>query len=217
MWVEKYKPRNLEEVAGHGKLISLLRKYIEAGDIPHFLFYGVQGTGKTLIGELIGQKLLGEYFDTNFILCDASNDRSIGKIRPTVLSAIRNKTVNGQLRILFFDESDGLMGDAQDFLRGAMNNTGNTRFIFTCNDVTQLKKPLKDRFMSFEFKGLRKEDIIKRLTFIRDNEELEIELSDLELIAKNSKGSMRGAITELEKISMTGNDEEEIVQRYLGK
>lgn len=217
MWTEKYCPTHLKEVAGHKKLKSIILKYIEAGDIPHFLFHGLQGTGKTIIAELIGHELLGDNFDENFIPCDASNDRSVGKIRPTVMNAIRNATINGYVRILFFDEADGLMTDAQDFLRGAIKNKrNNTRFIFACNDITQIKDPIQDRCMCFEFKGLKKDDIIKRLIFIRDNEKVKIELSELERIAKESKGSMRKAITELEKVSMSSDNEEEtLMRKYL--
>jgi len=217
MWTDDYKPKHLEEVAGHKKLKSVIRKYIKTGDIPHFIFHGLQGTGKTLLAELTGHELLGEDYDTNFIVCDASNDRSVGKIRPTVMNSIRNATINGYLRILFFDEADGLMDDAMKFLRGAINNCNNTRFIFACNDITQIIEPIQDRCMCFEFKGLKKDDIIKRLIFIRDNEKLKIELSEVERIAKESGGSMRKAITELEKLSMTGNEEETLLRRYVKK
>ena len=217
MWTETYRPKHLEQVAGHGKLKSVIRKCIEAGDIPHLLFFGMQGTGKTLIAEIIGHELLGDNYETNFITCDASNDRSVGKIRPTVMNAIRNATINGHLRILLFDEADGLLSDAQDFLRGAINKCNNTRFIFTCNDITQIKEPIQDRCMCFEFKGLRKEDITKRLRFICNNEQITIADAELERIVKESKGSMRKAITELEKASMAGDNEDELLRRYLKK
>lgn len=217
MWTEKYRPEKLDDVVRHEKLKSVIRKYIKAKDMPHFLFHGIQGTGKTLIAELIGRELLGEAFDENFITCDASNDRSIGKIRPTVMNAIRNATFNGYLRIILFDEADGLLADSQDFLRGAINKCNNTRFIFTCNDITQIKEPIQDRCMCFEFKGLRKEDITKRLKFISNNEQISISDAELERIAKECKGSMRRAITELEKLSMTENTEEAILNRYLRK
>ena len=103
------------------------------------------------------------------------------------------------------------------FLRGAINNCNNTRFIFACNDITQIIKPIQDRCMCFEFKGVKKNDIIKRLVFIRDNEKVKIELPEVERIAKESGGSMRKAITELEKASMTGNGEETLLRRYVKK
>lgn len=219
MWTEDYRPKHLEEVAGHEKLKSVIQKYIKTGDIPNFLFFGITpGTGKTLFAELIGHEVLGEEaFDTNFIPWDASNDRSVGKIRPVVMNAIRNTTMNGYLRIMLFDEADGLMDDSQKFLRGAMNKSGMARFILTCNDRTKIIKPIQNRCMVFEFKPLKKDDIIKRLVFIRDNEKVKIELPDLERIAKESGGSMRGAITELEKLSMTGNEEETLLRGYLKK
>lgn len=217
MWTEKYSPQDLNGVAGHGKLKSLLRKYIERGDIPNLLFYGMQGTGKTILAEIIGHELLGEEFDLNFICCDSSNDRSIGKIRPVVTNALRNATINGYLRLMLFDEVDGLMEDAQKFLRGAMNNYNNTRFIFTCNEISKILEPLQDRFMCFEFKALKKDVIMKRLIFIRDNEKVEIKLSEIERIAKESNGSMRNAITELEKASLMDNDEEEVLNRCMRK
>ena len=218
MWTEKYKPGKLDEVAGHAKLKTLIRKYTEAGDIPNLLLHGVTpGTGKTLIAELIAREILGEAYDTNLIYCDASNDRSVGKIRPVTMSALRNATINGYLRILLFDEADGLISDAQDFLRGAMNKRGVVRFIFTCNDISRIKEPIQDRCMRFEFKPLKKDDIIKRLKYICDNEQITILDAELDKIIKASKGSMRNAITELEKLSMTGDSEDEILQRYLKK
>ena len=218
MWTEKYKPKKLDEVAGHAKLKKLIRKYIESGDIPNLLLHGVTpGTGKTLIAELIAREILGEAYDTNLIYCDASNDRSVGKIRPVTMSALRNATINGYLRILLFDEADGLISDAQDFLRGAMNKRGVVRFVFTCNDISRIKEPVQNRCMCFEFKPLRKEDITNRLKFICDSEQITIPDAELERIVKASKGSMRNAITELEKASMTDDSEEEILKRYLKK
>ena len=216
-WTDKYKPRNLDEVAGHEKLKSVIQTYIEVGDIPHFFFYGTQGTGKTLFAELIGMLLLRECFDDNFIPVDASNDRSLGKIRKLVMNVIRNLPIMGSLRIIRFDECDGLFEDTQQFLRGAINNCNTTRFIFTCNDKTEIIEPLQDRCMCFEFKPLKKEDIIKRLKFVAMSEQLTISDTEIEQIAKESNGSMRKAIIELEKASMVGNDEEEILRRYLEK
>jgi len=217
MWVEEYRPKHLDEVAGHSKLKSVIQKCIKAGDIPHFLFFGKNGTGKTLLSELIGYELLGYTFDTNFISVNASDDRSVGKVRDLVLNAIKHSTVNGYLRIILLDECDGMLADAQEVLRGAINKCNNTRFILTCNDVTKIIEPLQDRCMCFEFKPLKKDDIIKRLIFIRDNERVKIELSEIERIAKESGGSMRKAITELEKVSMSDNEEEAILRRYLKK
>ena len=215
MWTEEYNPKTLNEVVGHEKLKSVIRKCIKAGDIPHFLFYGVQGTGKTLIANLIAEIFLGEDIDTNFVPVDSSNDRSEGKMRKIVMPAIKNATVNGNIRIILLDESDGLFEDTQKFLRGAINKANKARFILTCNDRTKIIEPIQDRCMCFEFKCLKKDDIIKRLIFIRDNERVKIELTEIERIAKESGGSMRKAITELEKLSMTGNEEEAILRRYL--
>jgi replication factor C small subunit len=219
MWTEKYDPVDLDEVVGHDKLKRVIKKGIEVGDIPHFIFHGITpGTGKTIIANLIGHELLGDVFDVNWIPLDGSNDRSVGKIRPTVMNAIKNATINGYLRIIFLDEADGLMDDAMKFLRGAMNNCNHTRFIFTCNDITQIIEPIQDRCMCFEFKPLKKDDIVKRLMFIRDNEKVKIEQVELERIAKESRGSVRRAITKLEEESMVGDDKEDgLLERYLNK
>ena len=218
MWTEQYRPKHLEEVAGHEKLKSVIRKYIEAGDIPHFFFHGATpGTGKTLIAELIGHEILGEAFDENFIEINASDDRTVQKMRDVVLNAIKHSTINGYLRIILLDEMDGVLEPAQALLRRPMEKSNRTRFILTANDEKSIIEPIKSRCMCFEFKGLKKDDIIKRLNFIRHNEKAKIELSEVERIAKESGGSMRKAITELEKLSMTGNEEETLLKRYLKK
>ena len=218
MWTEKYKPKRLDEVVGHEKLKSVIRKCIKAGDMPHFLFHGIiPGTGKTLIAELIGRELLGEVFDENFIEINASDDRTVQKMRDIVLNAIKHSTINGHLRIILLDEMDGVLEPAMALLRRPMEKSNRTRFILTANDEKSIIEPIKSRCMCFEFKPLRKEDILKRLIFIRDNEKVNIELSEIERIAKDSMGSMRRAITELEKASMADNGEDELLRRYVRK
>jgi DNA polymerase III delta prime subunit len=218
MWTEKYKPGNLADVVGLDQLVAMIKKYAEGGDIPHFLFYGKQGTGKTLLAELIGKTLLGDYTDGNFIKVNASDDRSIIKIRNLVLTAIKHATINGNLRIILLDECDGLLLDAQEILRGAMDKSIKTRFILTCNDVSKVIVPLQDRFIRFEFKGVKAKDIIKRLAFIVEKEQLEVSGDMLEKIAKKSGGSVRSAILELEKLVMSGLDcDEDFFERLNGK
>ena len=215
MWIEKYKPKNLDEVVGHEKLKAVIRKCIERGDIPHFLFYGLTGTGKTLIAELIGHELLKENFNDNFIEINASDDRTVQKMREVVVNAITHSTINGYIRVILLDEMDGVLQPAQELLRRPMEKSHKTRFILTANDVDSIIDPIKNRCMCFEFKPLKKEDIIKKLTFIARNENLKITKTQLEVIAKQSKGSMRQAIIELEKISMIEDSEEELLRKYM--
>ena len=214
MWIEKYKPKSLGEVVGHEGLKSIVGKYIEQRDIPHFLFFGKPGTGKTLIAELIAKELLGGTND-NFIEMNASDDRTVEKVRKIVLNGIKHSTLNGKLRIILLDEADGLLVPAQEILRRPMEKSYKTRFIITANDVKSIIEAIKSRCMSFEFKGVNKEDMLRRLRFIRDNEHSMISDRELELIATNCDGDLRQAIIELEKASMGGDSGEEIVKRYL--
>jgi replication factor C small subunit len=214
MWVEKYKPGSLDEVVGHEGLKSILRKYVEQKDTPHLFFFGKPGTGKTLIAELIAKEILGDT-NGNFIEMNASDDRTVDKVRKIVLNGIKHSTLNGKLRIILLDEADGLLISAQEILRRPMEKSYKTRFIITANDVKSIIEAIKSRCMSFEFKGVKKEDIIKRLRFIRDKEQSTIPDREIELIAHNCDGDLRQAITELEKASMGDDSGEEIVKRYL--
>jgi replication factor C small subunit len=216
MWTEKYKPENLDEVVGYDRLVALIKKCVEQHDVPHFLFFGKPGTGKTLIAELTAKALLGDLMEGNFIKINASDDRSVGKIRELVIRAIKNATVNGYLRIILLDECDGLLQDAQEILRGAIDKSNSTRFILTCNDASKIIAPLQDRCLRFEFKGLKSKDIIKRLRVIMIEEHKEVSEQVLERIAKQSDGSMRSAILELEKCSMAGFDDD-FFERFNGK
>ncbi|RZN34664.1 MAG: AAA family ATPase [Methanophagales archaeon ANME-1-THS] len=214
MWIEKYKPKSLGEVVGHEGLKSIVGKYIEQRDIPHFLFFGKPGTGKTLIAELVAKELLGGTND-NFIEMNASDDRTVEKVRKIVLNGIKHSTLNGKLRIILLDEADGLLVPAQEILRRPMEKSSKTRFIITANEVKSIIEAIKSRCMSFEFKGVNKEDMLRRLRFIRDNEHSTISDRELELIATNCNGDLRQAITELEKASMGDDNGAEIVKRYL--
>lgn len=217
MWTEQYRPSRLNDVVGHEKLKRIIQKCIEVGDFPNFFFYGKPGTGKTSIAEIIGREFLGECFDSNFIEINASDDRTVQKMRDIVLNAVKHSTVNGYMRIILLDEMDGILEPAQELLRRPMEKSQKTRFILTANNEKSVIEPIKDRCMCFEFKSLKKDDIVKRLIFIRDNEKANIELPEIERIAKESGGSMRKAITELEKASMSDNEEEAILRRYLKK
>jgi replication factor C small subunit len=217
MWVEKYKPRNFDEVVGYAALKAALKAYAVERDMPHLLFYGKSGTGKTLTAELMAKELLGEYCEGNYIYLNASDDRSVSKIREQVITAIKHSTINGYLRIILLDEADGLLSDAQDVLRGAMNKCGKTRFLFTCNNITEIKAAIQDRCMMFAFKGLDKSDIIKRMEHIRASERLNIPDSIIDRIARESNGSMRKAIIELEKMSKGAGSNDELLRKYIDK
>lgn len=219
-WYEKHKPKTLTEMVGHKEIFAEIEGFILSGDIPPLLFWGKPGTGKTLTAEVIAYMILGDEPNGNFIPIDASNDRTIEKMRKRVINAIRNMPLFAPIKIIFLDEADGLLSDAQDILKTPVQKAKTTLFIFACNDPSKIIPAIVSRCRVYEFKPLTEADIIQGLKRIMVKENVTLDDSILRDIAKKSQGDMRAAINELQGIAATNNRSSEIdkiVQQYMNK
>lgn len=217
-WNEKYRPETFIDISGHREQLTQIEGFILSGDIPHLLFYGEPGTCKTTIAGIIANKLLGDNHNGNFIELNASDERKIDDMRKIVIRAIKHKPLFAKIKIILFDEADGLTPDAQNILKRPMEKTKNTLFIFTCNDPTAIIKPIRSRCAVFEFKPLSESDIIEGLNRIAIKENLNIDNNTLQGIVKKVNGDMRQAVNELQKAAALTNRNAEIdriVQQYI--
>ncbi len=217
-WIEKNRPQTFTEMVGLNEVLTAIEGFILSGDIPHLLFYGEPGTGKTTTALIIAHKLLGEYFEMNFIEINASDTRDEGDIRKRVIRALKHKPIGSDIRVIVLDEADGLKPTAQDLLKRPIEKTRNTIFIFTCNDINSIIKPIKSRCAVFEFKRISEADIVEGLKRIAVKEKVSIQDDVLRNIARKVDGDMRAAVNELQKAAALNNrnsEVERIVKQYM--
>lgn len=217
-WIEKHRPKTFTDLVGLNDVCTAIEGFILSGNIPHLLFHGEAGTGKTTVAEIVGHKLLGEWYDNNFIEINASDTREEGDMRKKVVRAIKNQPIGGDLRVIFLDEADGLKPTAQDIIKRPIEKTTNTLFILACNDLSAIIKPIRSRCAVFEFKRISESDIVEGLKRIADKEKLTIGDDVLRNIARKVDGDMRSAVNELQKAAALNNRSSEIdriVKQYL--
>ncbi|MEM0127578.1 MAG: replication factor C small subunit [Thermoplasmatales archaeon] len=200
LWIEKYRPKKLEDIIGQKIVIERLKSYVEQKNLPHLLFAGPSGTGKTTAAIVLARVLYGEEWKENFLELNASDDRGIKMVRDTVKEYSRIMPSNPLgFKILFLDEADYMTDEAQAALRRTMENfTKTTRFIISCNYSSKIIEPIQSRTAIFRFKAIPNEDMIKLLSSILKNEGREFEKKALEVIAEMSYGDMRKAINTLQ-------------------
>lgn len=171
IWVEKYRPSTLEGYVGNDVVRSKIEHYIETQDIPHLLFYGTAGTGKTTAA-----KILVKNIECDYMFINASDERGIDTVRDKIkgfASTIGFKP----LKIVVLDEADFLGREAQPALRNLMEAySGTTRFILTANYIERIIDPLVSRTQVYKLVPPSKKEVAKKLATILTDESVEYEV-----------------------------------------
>jgi len=219
-WVEKYRPKSVDEVVFQDEVTQTLRKALETGNLPHLLFYGPPGTGKTSTILAIALQLYGPEEKQNRVLeHNASDERGINVVRTKVkdfASLTAKKEDTGKYpcpayKIAILDEADLMTVDAQNALRRVIEQySRTTRFCLICNYVSRIIEPLASRCAKFRFKPLATDGIASRLKFIADQEKVILNDDVLNEICKVSGGDMRKAITTLHSAYRLFGDEVDV-------
>ncbi|MHA1578761.1 MAG: replication factor C small subunit [Candidatus Freyarchaeota archaeon] len=206
MWTEKYRPKRLEDIVDHEEIVSRLEGFVAQKDLPHCLFAGPPGTGKTTAALCLAHDLFGEHFQGNFLELNASDARGIDVIRTTVKDFARTMSLGDiPFKILVLDEADALTPEAQQALRRTMERyTRTCRFILIVNYSSKIIEPIQSRCALFRFPPLNREDIIGMLKFISEKEGVKLEDDGIEAILYVSEGDMRKAINTLQAASALG-------------
>lgn len=204
--MEKYRPQTLAEVVGHPEITERLTAYSQTGNLPHLMFAGPAGTGKTTSALALARALFKEAWTYNFHELNASDERGIGIVRGKIKDFARTKPMgDAAFKIIFLDEADALTADAQAALRRTMERYAATcRFILSCNYSSRIIEPIQSRCALFRFKPLRSEDIKSMLRRVAKAETLEITPDGIEAIIYIARGDLRKAINTLQVAATTG-------------
>ncbi|CAO1637487.1 unnamed protein product [Parajaminaea phylloscopi] len=206
-WVEKYRPKSIDDVAAQEHTVNVLRKTLLSSNLPHMLFYGPPGTGKTSTILALARQLFGpELMRTRVLELNASDERGITVVREKIKSFAKLAVSNADVgfpcppyKIIILDEADSMTQDAQSALRRIMEQYSRiTRFCLVCNYVTRIIEPLASRCSKFRFRMLDSASTRDRLEYIAKAESVAFEDGVLDTLIKTSDGDMRRAITYLQ-------------------
>ena len=205
IWTEKYRPLKLDEIVDQTHIVDRLKSFVKNKTIPHMIFAGPPGTGKTCCAIAIARELFGESWRQNFQETNASDMRGIDVIRTRIKNFSRTKPIGSTFKIIFLDEGDALTSDAQNALRRLMEMYADvTRFIISCNYSSNLISPIQSRAAVFRFKFLSKENVFSYLEKIVKAEKIKIDKDALEAVYEISEGDLRKATNILQASAMMG-------------
>jgi replication factor C small subunit len=206
IWVEKYRPQKLSEIVGQQEIVSRLQTFVDKKTLPHLLFAGPAGTGKTTAALCIARELFGEGWRQNLLELNTSDERGIDTIRTKVKDYARTRPIGDvPYKIILLDECDALTADAQHALRRTMEMYTHTcRFILDCNYSNRIIEPIQSRCAVFRFRRLTDKDIEQMFKRIARAEKLTIAPEAIKAIAYLSEGDMRKAINILQAAASLG-------------
>lgn len=208
MWVESYRPESLDEVIGHDESVNQLQRWVDDPSVPHMLFSGPAGSGKTASITAFARDKYGEGWKNNVMMLNASDERGIDVIRDKVKSFARQSTAvgsNADYKIIFLDEMDALTSSAQPALRRVMEQYSDaTRFMMTCNYQNKIIDPLLSRCAIFNFNRLDDTEIKEFLDRIVDGEDLDVNDNLLWDLVEHSRGDARKAVNTLQAAETNG-------------
>ncbi|KAE9381707.1 putative replication factor protein [Stipitochalara longipes BDJ] len=210
-WVEKYRPKSLNDVTAQDHTITVLQRTLQSSNLPHMLFYGPPGTGKTSTVLALAKELYGpELIKSRVLELNASDERGISIVREKVKDFARMQLSNPSAayraqypcppyKIIILDEADSMTQDAQSALRRTMETYSKiTRFCLICNYVTRIIDPLASRCSKFRFKSLDQGNAKRRVEEIAEKEGVKLEDGAVDALIKCSEGDLRKAITFLQ-------------------
>lgn len=203
VWTEKHRPDTLDEVVGQEKIIERLKAFVDEGTIPHLMFAGPAGTGKTTSALALAKDLYGDEWKQNFMETNASDDRGIDVVREKIKDFARTKPVNAEYKIIFLDEADALTTDAQQALRRTMERySDNARFILSCNYSSKIIDPIQSRCAVFRFNRIEEDEVKEFIKTIAEREDFKISEEAIEAVLRVSSGDMRRVVNVLQTATM---------------
>jgi replication factor C small subunit len=219
-WTEKYRPHKLSEMIGQKDIVRSMHGFVKAGNMPHLLFAGPPGCGKTTATLALARELYGEQVHEGLLEMNASDERGIDIVRGKIKDFARTiPLAKVPFKLIFLDEADSLTSDAQSALRRTMEMyVSATRFILGANYSSKIIEPIQSRCSVFRFKALSDEEMKEMVGRIAEAEKLKIEEKAYAALAYVSEGDMRRLINALQGAALHGpHITEEAVFRFAAR
>jgi replication factor C small subunit len=193
IWTEKYRPKAFSEIKGQDAIVGKIKSFVEQRNLPHVLFAGPPGVGKSTLALVTARELFGEHWRQNFLELNASDERGIDVVRVKVKDFARTKAIgNVPFKIIFLDECDALTKEAQQALRRTMENyTGTCRFVLAANYSSKIIDPIQSRCAVFRFRPLSQEDVFRIIDAIAAQEKLTLTPESKKALHEASDGDCR--------------------------
>jgi replication factor C small subunit len=220
MWAEKYRPKRLDGIVDQKEIVERLKSFAKSRNVPHCIFAGPPGTGKTTAALCLARDLYGDVYREHLMELNASDERGIDVVRETVKTFARVKSI-GEIpfKILILDEADNMTSDAQQALRRTMERfTETCRFIMCANYSGKIIEPIQSRCAPFRFTHLPREEHDCYLKDIAAKEEVKLTTEGLDAIFEVCGGDLRRAINTLQSAASLGKPvDAKVVYSVTGK
>ena len=220
MWVEKYRPKKISEIVNQKEIMGSLGALLKnQSEMPHLLFSGSAGVGKTSTAICISRDILGKYWQDYSLELNASDERGIGMVRDKVKKFSRFAGLDTEIpfKIIILDEADEMTSDAQTALRRIIEDTAKyCRFILIANNLSKIIEPIQSRCVVFKFTRISNKEISSQLKFIAQKEKIKADEKGLETISDYADGDIRHAINILQAAASTGSIDVSSVKSVVG-
>ncbi len=219
MWVERYRPQRLSDVVNQREIIGSIEALLKKeSEMPHMLFSGSAGIGKTTTALCVARQILGDNWREYMLELNASDERGINMVREKVKKFSRWASFGDiPFKIIILDEADEMTSDAQTALRRIIEDTArHCRFIITANNISRIIEPIQSRCAVFKFTAVSRQDVVSRLKTIAEKEGTESDEGGLQAVYGYAGGDLRHAINLLQTVASMGGITEDRVKAAAG-